>query len=254
MNENQPMYHKHHSAKFVLVLVIVLGLVAMGIISLLRERIVNPQNYQVSFTAEGRAFAKPDIAQVVVAVKTDRIKEAVQAVQKNTEKMNSVVAKLKELEIEEKDIKTTSYRLNPVYDYNRQTGEQTLAGYDVYQEVTVKIRQLDKVGEVIEATTNAGANQVGNISFTIDDEEAVKKEAREEAVDKAKKKAKEIAKLTGIKLGKLVNVYESDGSVPIYRTYSYDSMAMEGIGGGAPDIQVGENEVKLEVTLVYEVR
>lgn len=252
---NQCHYASNFTPKHTIIVLIVLGLITICLISLLRERIVNPHDYQVSFTAEGRAFAKPDIAQIVVAVKTDRVKEAVQAVQDNTEKMNNVVNKIKELGIEEKDIETTSYRLNPVYDYNRNTGERTLAGYDVYQEVTIKIRDLDKVGEVIEATTSVGANQVGNISFTIDDPEEVKKEAREEAVAKAKKKAKEMAELTGIKLGKLVNVYESEGPGPIYRGYPSYAMEMEGIGGaGAPEIQVGENEIKLEVTLVYEVK
>ncbi|MBU1131502.1 SIMPL domain-containing protein [Patescibacteria group bacterium] len=245
-------YHQ----KYIIIALIVLGLVAICIISLLREKIVNPQDYQVSFTAEGRVFAKPDIAQIVVAVKTDRVKEAVQAVQNNTEKMNLVVNKIKEFGIEEKDIKTTSYRLSPVYDYHRETGQQTLAGYDVYQEVTIKIRDLDKVGEVIEATTSVGVNQVGNISFTIDDTDEVKKEAREEAVIKAKAKAKEMADLTGLKLGKLVNVYESEDAYPYYRDYAVNAMAMEGFGGAGavPSIQTGENEVRLQVTLVYEVK
>lgn len=254
MDENQPIYQKHHSLKFILILAVVLGFIALGILSLLRERIVNPNEYQVSFTGEGRVFAKPDIAQIQVAVKTDRVKDAVKAVQQNTEKMNRVIDKIKGLGIEEKDIKTTSYRLTPAYDYNRDTGERTLAGYDVYQEVTVKIRDLNKVGQAIESTTQAGANQVGSISFTIDDLEIVKKEAREDAVAKAKAKAEEMSKLTGIKLGKLVDVYESEDA-PIYRSYGLDVMAKsEGLGGAAPDIQVGENEVKLNVTLVYQVK
>jgi len=252
-NQNCSLYH--HKMKHLVIILIILGLVAVCIISLLRERIVNPNMYQVSFTAEGRVFAKPDIAQIVVAVRTDRVKESVKAVQNNTEKMNQVVKKIKEFGIEEKDIKTISYSLNPVYDYDRNSGERTLAGYDVYQEVTIKIRDLDKVGEVIEAATTAGANQVGNVSFTIDDDGAVKKEAREEAVAKARQKAKEMAELTGIKLGKLVNVYENDSLYPVLRNYTYDEKS-NGMGGGvaAPEIQVGENEVILEVTLVYEVR
>jgi len=257
MEENQNnCCASNYQMKHLIVMLMVLGLIAIGIISLLRERIVNPTDHQISFTAEGRAFAKPDIAQIQVAVKTDRVKESIKAVKQNTEQMNKVVNKLKELGIEEKDIKTTTYSLNPVYDYNREMGQQTLAGYEVYQGVTVKIRNLDKVGEIIEATTNVGANQVGDVTFTIDDTEEVQKIAREEAVKKAEQKAKETAKLTGIKLGKLINVIESEGYVPVYRDYSYtNKLSMEaGAMAPAPDIQVGENEIKLSVTLIYDVR
>ena len=241
--------------KYIAIILIILGVVAIGVLSLLRERIVNPSQDRVLFSAEGRAFMRPDIAQIIVAVKTDRVKDSVKAVKQNTEQMNKVISKLKELGIEEKDIKTTAYRLNPVYDYNHETGQQTLAGYEVYQEVTVKVRNLDKVGEIIEATTKVGANQVGNIAFTIDEPEAIRKLAREEAIAKAQKKAEEIAKLTGIKLGKLVNIYENTGYIPMPYDYTAQSMKL-GIGGGgaAPEIQTGENEVRLEVTLVYEVR
>ena len=240
--------------KFVTIMVIVVCLVGLGVISLLRERIVNPTQYTVSFSADAKTFAKPDIGQITVAVKTDRMNQAVGAVKANTEKMNKVIAKLKDLGIEEKDIKTTNYRLNPVYDYIQSTGRSVLGGYEVYQEVTIKIRNLDKIGEVIEATTTVGANQVGNVAFTIDDPEDVRKVARAEAVAKAQRKAEEMVKLTGIKLGKLVNVYESTGPGPVY---DYRYMNAEFGGGGvsaSPEIQVGENEVRVEVTLVYQVR
>lgn len=173
--------------KFVTIMVIVVCLVGLGVISLLRERIVNPTQYTVSFSADGKTFAKPDIGQITVAVKTDRMNQAVSAVKANTEKMNKVIAKLKDLGIAEKDIKTTNYRLNPVYDYTQSTGKSVLGGYEVYQEVAIKIRNLDKIGEVIEATTTVGANQVGNVAFTIDDPEEVRKVARAEAVAKAQK-------------------------------------------------------------------
>jgi uncharacterized protein YggE len=150
-------------------------------------------------------------------------------------------------------MKTTSYRLNPVYDY--PNGRSVLTGYEVYQEVTIKIRDLNKIGKVIESVTAVGANQVGNVAFTIDDPENIKLLARTEAVAKAKKRAQETAKLTGIKLGKLVNVYENEQPYP---TPMYDNSMIRGIGGGgaisAPEIQTGENEIVVQMTLVYEVK
>jgi uncharacterized protein len=243
----------HHGSaiKLAALILIVLGLVAICIVSLLREKIVNPNMNQVSVTGQGKVYAKPDVAQIVIAVKTDQVKEAAQAVQQNTEKMNKVISKLKELGIAEQDMNTTNYSLTPNYEYNSK-GERNLKGYDVYQEVTIKVRDLTKVGKMIESSTAAGANQVGSISFIIDDQDQVKKQAREEAIAKAKKKADDLASLTGIKLGKLVNVYENEVN-PAYSAYGIGGMG----GGGSvatPDIQVGQNEIKLEVTLVYQVK
>lgn len=253
--ENQSCCGSGHLMKHVIVIIMVLGIIALGIISLIREKIVNPNMDRVTITAQGRAYAKPDIAQIIVAVKTDRVKESVKAVKDNTDKMNGVVSKLKELGVEAKDIQTTNYRLNPVYDYITASSRSVLAGYEVYQEVTIKVRNLDKVGEIIEAVTAVGANQVGDIAFTIDDTDEIKKVARAEAVTKAQQKAKEMAELTGIKLGKLVNVYENEGYVPMPQYLSNAKSIDLGMGGGAaPEIQTGENEVRLEVTLVYEVR
>ena len=258
MQENYAVPGKHHAVKFLLLLVIVLGMIALGIISVLRERIVNPSRYQVSFTAEGSVFAKPDIAQVTLGITTDRKTTAVAAVTENTEQMNKVILAIKAEGVEDKDIKTTSYNLNPSYDYNQETGRSEIKGYEVNQQLTVKIRNLENIGAIIEATTQVGANQVGNIAFTIDDMSEIKKAARAEAVQKAREKAEEMSQATGLKLGKLVNVYESDSPYPlVYKNFALDSATMYGLGGGAeaaPAIQTGENEVALEVTLVYEVK
>jgi len=255
MEEKNQMVHKHHVVKFTLLLMIVIGFIAMGIISILRDRIVNQRMYQIQFSAEGSVFAKPDIAQVTLGIKTERRNTAVEAVKENTEQMNKVIEAIKGEGVEEKDIKTTSYNLNPSYDYDKETGRSNIKGYEVNQQVTVKIRDLDSIGLIIEATTKVGANQVGNISFTIDDMSEIKKLAREEAVKKAKEKAEEMAELTGIKLGKLVNVYENENAYPpVYRNYALSIDEAVGMGGGAPEIQVGENEVVLQVTLVYEVK
>jgi len=241
-----------------IILAVILGVIALGIVSLIRDRIVNPNRYQVSFTASAKVFAKPDIAQISLAVKTDRQKDAAMAVKNNTDKMNAVVVKVKELGIDEKDIQTSAYNLTPEYDYSVNVGRGALAGYSVYQEVTVKIRDLDKVGKVIESATAAGSNQVGGISFTIDDLTNLKNQARTEAVAKAKEQAKIMAKLTGIKLGKLVNVWENSSNPMPYQDAYYGAKTVSvGMGGGAvaaPEIQVGQNEISIEVTLSYEVK
>ena len=247
---------KKPATRYIVAIIIVVCLTGLGIVSLIRDRIVNPYRYQVSFTAEGTVFAKPDIAQITLGVRTERKGTAVLAVQENTELMNEVVAKLKDLGIADKDIKTSVYSLNPSYDYLPEKGRSEIMGYELYQEVTVKVRELDKIGSVIEAATGAGANQVGSITFTIDEMDAIKQQAREEAVAKAKQKAEAMAEITGLKLGKLVNVYESeDAYPPLYKNYAADYGEL-GLGGAgaAPSIQTGENEYNLQVTLTYEVK
>jgi len=252
----------HGKMKHLGIFILLLAVFALCIISLLRDRIVNPNLDQVTITAEGRAFAKPDIAQVVLGVTTPRKATAAEALKDNSTKVNAVIAKIKAAGVEDKDIKTTSFSLSPSYDYIQASGRNEIKGYEVNQSVTIKIRNLDKIGSIIEQATSVGANQVGGINFTIDDQENIKAIARAEAVTKAKAKAKEMEKLTGIDLGKIVSVYE-DAYVPgpVYAN-DYAMKTAEsfvGMGGSVaapivPETQLGENEVKVSVTLVYRVR
>ncbi|MDD3284972.1 MAG: SIMPL domain-containing protein [Patescibacteria group bacterium] len=247
--------------KHIIAIILILGMIALGILSILRDRIVNVERNQLTVSAEGKIFAKPDIAQIGFGVKTDTKKEVAQVVEDGTVKMNAVIEKMKALGIEEKDIKTTQYNLSPIYSYPQNTGARVLSGYELYQEVTVKIRNLDTIGNVIKESANLGANQIGNVNFTIDDTDALKAEARKQAIEKAKAKAKELSKQTGIKLGKIINVYEDNYYEPMYRNdFAYSSKEALGMGGDAmmtpaiPDIQSGNMEVRLNVTLMYKVK
>jgi uncharacterized protein len=229
---------------------------AIVIVSVVMATKKDDFNNQFSVSATGRVYAKPDIATLTVGLKTEAKQTAALAVKENTDKMNGVIQTLKDLGIEEKDIKTTNYNLNPVYDWTDGTG-QRLKGYEVSQNVEVKIRDLNKIGDAIAKTTEKGANQVGNIAFTIDDEFALKNQARDEAIKKAKEKAEAIVEATGMKLGDIINVYESQVTYPVYANYSKD-MAY-GMGGAAesipsPAIQSGQNEVVVETTVVWEVK
>mgnify|MGYP000918023987 CR=1 FL=1 len=175
--------------------------------------------------------------------------------------MNDIILELKGLDIEAKDIKTTSYYLNPIYDWTEKDG-RILRGYQVNQNVTIKIRDLDIIGDAVAKSTEKGANQIGNISFTFDDEFELKNQAREAAIAKAKEKAESIADQTGIKLGKIVNVYENNyiSGKGYYTSNAVLESSAYGIGGAgdesliSPTIETGQNEVQIEVSLVYEVK
>ncbi len=209
-----------------------------------------------SVNGSGTVYAKADIANLEVGLKTGAKKTAAEATVDSTNKMNSIIAELKKLGIEDKDIKTSNYNLNPVYNYTQDKGQE-LVGYEVNQNVTLKIRDLSKIGDVIAKTTEKGANQVGNVSFTIDDEFALKNQARELAIKKAKEKAELIASQSGLKLGELKGVYENaDQGMPIMMSYTNAKMESDAMGGGiaSPSIQSGQNEIKVDVTLTYEVK
>lgn len=209
-----------------------------------------------SFAVQGSAvvYAKADIANITVGLKTEVKKTAAEATLDNSKTMNNILEVVRGLEIEDKDIKTTSYNLRPVYNWTESRGQE-LKGYEVSQNVTLKVRNLENIGAIIEKTTSVGANQVGDINFTIDDEYELKNEARKMAIEKAKEKAGLIASQAGLKLGKLKGVSETSYNpiMPMYSN-SMKEMSYDSAAGGAPSIEVGQNEIRAEVTLIYEVK
>ncbi len=242
---------------FSLAVLAILAVAAIVLYALYGATRLNNQD-RFSVTGTGTVYAKADIAQLTVGLKTGVKATAAQATEESTQKMNDIIGELKKLDVETKDIQTTDYRLSPVYNWTQDRGQQ-LQGYEVSQNVTVKIRDLEKIGDIIAKTTEKGANQIGNINFTIDDEYELKNQARQLAIEKAKEKAEMIAKESGLKLGKIKNIYEN--SVTPMPMYDYSNAKLEmavpaGMGEAiaSPAIEAGQNQVKVEVTLMYEVK
>ena len=204
-------------------------------------------------TGEGKVSVTPDIAKVTLGIQENGqiLKQVQDEVNKKSKTLTDA---LKKLGIGEKDIKTTSYSVYPQYDYTVPNSKIT--GYQVSTAYEVTIRDFNKVNDVLVEATTAGANTSGGIAFEINDETKAKKlqEAREEAVSKAKEKAQGLAKAAGISLGKIINISESQGGD--IRPIMYAKEAV-GLGGGAPtpaDIQQGETEISVTVSLSYEIR
>ncbi|MFH0891274.1 MAG: SIMPL domain-containing protein [Candidatus Falkowbacteria bacterium] len=244
---------KLHFALAVILVLAVTGIVVTSLLSLKQERAED----RFSITGSGTVYAKADIANIGVGLKTGTKKTAAEASTEATEKMNKIVEAVKTLGVEEKDIKTSGYTLNPIYNWTEGRG-QFLTGYEVTQNINLKIRDLKKIGDVIARTTEQGANQIGDIAFTIDDEFDLKNQAREQAIVKAKEKAVSIAEQTGMKLGEIKGFYES-ASLPVpspldYSNIRLEAKAMNDAALPSPEIQPGQNEIKVEVTLVYEVK
>lgn len=217
-----------------------------------------PEAKQVStitVSGDGKVFAIPDIAQVNVGVQTGRQSTANAAMAKLKTSMDAVIAAVKAQGIDEKDIMTQSFWLNPVYDYTN--GSQVARGFEAGQSLTVKVRDLDKTSDILGAATAAGANQAGGVQFTVDKPEIKQEEARAEAIKEAQDKAIVLARQLGVRLGDIVNFSEGNGGgypVPMY--YSKDMM---GVGGGmaenqAVQLPVGEQEINVNVSVTYELK
>ncbi len=209
---------------------------------------IYPETFSV--TGEGKASIAPDIATVDLGIITEgNIIDVI--VEKNTNNMNAVLADIKTLGIAEKDIKTKSYSLQPRYDWT-QTGKRIPQGYSLTQTIEVKIRDFAKIGKVLEIASTKDVNNIGDLQFAIDDLEKAKSIAREKAIINAKEKANLIAKQTGLKLKKIINIYEDTGCGSYGCPYPMsDSSAKISI---APTIQTGEQEITVKVTLNYRTK
>lgn len=203
----------------------------------------------ITISGHGKVTAIPDIATIEVGLMTER-SDVASAQKENTEKMNRLIKSLKALGVEDKDIQTSYYNIYPQYDW--PNGKQVLRGYQVNQGVSIKIRNLDKIGDILAAAGEGGANQVSGLSFNIDEPEKLRQEARIKALENAKEKAEALAEVAGIKLGKIVSFSEYSETPPVpYR-------AIEGLGmggeGAMPEIEKGTLDIVVNVTVSYEIK
>lgn len=209
---------------------------------------------EISIEGKGKAYAIPDVAKISLGVTTDGATSEV-TVQENTKKINAIMAELENFQIDKKDIQTTSYYLNPKYDYTPDKGSQQ-NGYTLSQNIEIKVRDFTKIGDIIAKTTKVGANMVGGISFTIDDTDKAKAEARVKAIAKARENAKAITEAAGLKLGKVLSYYEYTDSTIDYGKGG-GMMASSVNSGGpvpvAPTIEPGQQEVSITVNLSYRI-
>jgi len=208
----------------------------------------------IVFSGQGKSTGIPDVALITLSIITEEM-TAKETINGNAKITNEVIKFIKEAGIDEKDVKTQSFTLSPRYDWVR--GERIFKGYHLTSTLAVKIRELEKISDIIDGAVSRGANQVGDIQFVIDNPESLREEARNEAINNAKEKAQSIAKATGLKLGKIVSFSES--VVPISQDYrsSYYLEMEEETGAGvkpSPEIEKGSQEIEVNVSLIFELK
>ena len=236
----------------------------------------SPSTNTISVSGHGESFAVPNIATVSFSVEKTA-KTVALAQSQATTAMNEALASLKKLGIAEKDIQTTSYDVYPKYDYTSTVckysagssmdavspnypstvtcppSKQVLVGYTVSQSISVKIRAIEKAGDILGALGQTNVSNVSGLTFSVEDDTAITSEARNKAITEAKQQAETLAKQLGVRLVRITNFSDSNGSRPVY--YAKDMLMNASTGGAAaPSIPVGQNRASSDVTITYEIQ
>jgi len=233
----------------------------------------NPPNATqnvITVSGEGKASAAPDLATISFTVSEDA-DTASSSQDAAAKKVNAALAALKNLQIDDKDIQTSSYNVYPRYSQNQPCiyngpiisgagaayppcppTESKVIGYTASQTVTVKLHDVNSVGTVVTALGQAGISNLNGPDFSVENPDAVQSEARKDAIDQAHAKAEELAKELGVRLVRVVNYSEGGGYYP--GPMMEASGAATGKAATVPSIPTGQNEVTLDVTVTYEIR
>jgi hypothetical protein len=201
----------------------------------------------ISVTGQASISVPPDLAEVNAGVATDA-KTAREASDANNAAMAKVLAALKGAGIEDKDVQTSQLSLQPQYAPNR-AGPSAVVGYRASNRVTVKVRDVTKVGGVIDTLVGAGANDIGNISFEVSQASKLLDDARENAVADARRKAEIYAKAAGVALGAPLSISEEGAPQPMFRA----KMAMP-MAAAPPPIAHGEETLSISVSVTWAIK
>jgi uncharacterized protein len=203
---------------------------------------------QISASGSGLVHVVPDIAYVYIGVRSEG-KTVADALKKNSQSAKDIKDTLITQKVAEKDIQTSSFNVYP-QQYNA-AGQAVPTFYVVENTVYVTIRNLDEIGTILDLVANTGANSINGIYFDLSDKASAQAQARQMAIEEAKKQAEQMASLTGVKLGKLINVNVYSSGAPY---------AVEGKGGGgvamagsSVPVSTGQMTLTAEANLVYEI-
>ena len=230
----------------------------------------------ISVTGQAKVDSAPDVATFSFMVKeTATTTEDAQEV--ISEKITTILDALDELDVAKDDIKTNSYTMYPKYEYVKvaqsapeiapdgtryfpgNDRKQVQVGFDVSQQVSVKIRDFDQVPGALTAFGNLGVENLNGPNFQIDDPSALEEEAKKMAIRDAKEKAKRLTDELGVRLGKIISFNENGGYYPqpyMTRGTGMEMMAMDMAEEESfvPQLPTGENTVNANVTIIYKIK
>jgi uncharacterized protein YggE len=206
----------------------------------------------ISVTGEASISMPPDLAEIDAGVASDA-KTAREASDANNAAMGKVLAALKTSGIDEKDYQTSRLSLQPQYAPNRPgysaSGPSAIVGYRASNRVTIKLRDVAKVAGVIDTLVAAGANDVGNIGFSISQASKLLDDARDKAIADARRKAEIYAKAAGVTLGAPLSISEGGAPAPVFRAKAAVPMAAT----SAP-VALGEETLSVSVNVTWAIK
>jgi uncharacterized protein YggE len=241
-----------------LVALMLLGALATGLFWGLRTPVAFAQadtaaaSRTITVVGEGKVSIKPDTAHANIGVEV--IKPTVkEASAENKKAIASVLAALKAQGIAEKDIQTSGFSIYAERYSESGSGAGDQVRYHVTNNVQVVVRNLDKVGDVLDAAVEAGANNIYGVDFSLEDPSKVESAARSSAIANAKAKAQDLAKLTGVTVGDVVSVSEVVGGGGGLYASNFAKPVAQGLGGGGAPINPGELELTMQLQVVYAI-
>lgn len=244
------------SAMLALVLISALGL---GLFGWLRTPVAQAQDTTpagvrtITVVGEGQVSIKPDTAHATIGVEV--IKPTVkEASAENKKVIATVLDALKKQGIVEKDIQTSGFSIFAERFGQDGSGNADQVRYHVSNNVMVVIRNLDKVGDVLDAAIEAGANNIYGVDFSLEDTSKIQSDARAKAIADAKAKAEDLGKLSGVTIGDVVSVSEVVGGNGAYYASNFAKATGVGMGGGsAVPVNPGELKLTMQLQVVYAI-
>jgi uncharacterized protein YggE len=200
----------------------------------------------VTVLGHGSVTVTPDIAMVTVGVTVAK-PTLPEAQSEATTQMTAILEAIKAAGVSEDDIQTAFYSVNVLSNFDNMGNPTEVIGYQVSNQVNVTVRDLDKVGSLLEDVVAAGANTIYGITFGVDDPSAAASEARAAAVADARERAEELAQAAGLSLGRVLSISEG-----VSQPIPYGDGFNAGKAGGAP-VQFGTLEVTVDVQVTYEL-
>ncbi|HJU30281.1 MAG TPA: SIMPL domain-containing protein [Hyphomicrobiaceae bacterium] len=207
----------------------------------------SPSGRTVSVTGTGRVAADPDIAQVSAGVVVEA-ETAKDALARNSTIMVKLIDGLKAFGVAAKDIQTSSINVEPRYAQAKDGKPATISGYRVVNQVRLTVRDVKRLGEILDGAIALGANQMGGVAFDVTNPEALLDDARKEAVASARRRAELYAAAAGVQLGEVLRIAEEAGDGPRPMPMARAAMA------GAVPIEPGTRTLTIEVHVTYALR
>jgi uncharacterized protein YggE len=207
----------------------------------------------ISVTGEGTISVAPDLAQINAGINTEG-KTSREAAEANAKAMTAVIAAARQAGIAEKDIGTARYNIQPVYQTRGREGREgppQIAGYRASNMVQVKIRDVNKVGEVVDQLVAAGANNVSGVEFMVSDQQKVLDQARLAAFAEAKRKADLYAKAAGAQAGRVVSISEQEAEAP--RPMVMARAAPQAGAAPTSPTNPGEETIRVQISVTFEL-